>query len=90
MWRGHEFALASYAMAICDEWTGRGYKDTCKDKIANIIRTQWHKTSTEAPSWINDRNFHASHRSNLLRKDPIHYGQFGWTEKDDLPYVWPV
>ena len=33
---------------------------------------------------------HASHRSNLLRKDPEHYMQFGWTEPPDLPYVWPV
>ena len=33
---------------------------------------------------------HASHRSNLLRKEPAHYTQFGWTEPPDLPYVWPV
>jgi hypothetical protein len=33
---------------------------------------------------------HDSHRSNLLRKDPQWYGQFGWTVPDDLPYVWPV
>lgn len=33
---------------------------------------------------------HASHRSNLLRKEPEYYTQFGWTEPPDLPYVWPV
>lgn len=33
---------------------------------------------------------HASHRSNLLRKEPEHYTQFGWTEPPDLAYVWPV
>jgi hypothetical protein len=42
------------------------------------------------PPWLGDEAFHASHRSNLLRKNPEWYGQFGWTEPDDLPYVWPV
>ena len=35
-------------------------------------------------------NLHASHRSNLLKKDPEHYGQFGWSEPHDLAYVWPT
>jgi hypothetical protein len=26
----------------------------------------------------------------LLRKAPEWYGQFGWRESADLPYVWPV
>jgi len=42
------------------------------------------------PSWIGSDSFHASHRSNLLRKDSEWYGQFGWTEPEDLPYVWPL
>jgi hypothetical protein len=42
------------------------------------------------PPWWGDPAFHASHRSNLLRKDPVWYGQFGWAEPPDLPYVWPV
>jgi len=28
--------------------------------------------------------------SNLLRKMPEHYKQFGWTEPDTLPYIWPT
>ena len=42
------------------------------------------------PPWLGREDFHASHRSNLLRKDPEWYGQWGWTESPDLPYVWPV
>jgi hypothetical protein len=42
------------------------------------------------PNWIGDEKFHASHRSNLLRKDKEFYGKFGWAEPDDLPYFWPV
>jgi hypothetical protein len=42
------------------------------------------------PSWLGDPQFHAAHRSNLLRKDPEYYGKFGWTEPDDLEYPWPL
>lgn len=43
-----------------------------------------------APPWFGSEDVHASHRSNLLRKDPVHYGRFGWSEPPCLPYVWPV
>jgi hypothetical protein len=26
----------------------------------------------------------------LLRKSPEWYGQFGWSENPETPYVWPV
>ena len=42
------------------------------------------------PPWLGNEALHASHRSNLLRKDPGFYGRYGWTEPADLPYVWPV
>lgn len=42
------------------------------------------------PHWFGSEEFHASHRSNLLRKDPDHYSQFEWTEGPDIEYVWPV
>ncbi len=42
------------------------------------------------PSWFGDERYHASHRGNLLRKDPGWYGVLGWTESPDLPYFWPV
>ena len=45
---------------------------------------------TGAPKWLGNKKFHASHRSNLLRKDREWYSQFGWTEPDDLPYIWPT
>lgn len=90
MWRGHERALAWYGLAICREWTlVRGYNDTCRGKIADLVcEHQWPVTGW--PSWWGDDAVHASHRSNLLRKDPDWYGQFGWTEPHDLGYVWPT
>lgn len=88
MWAGNIDALAEYQRAICFEWTEvRGYKDTCLGKTMAIIGTI---TDPTPPPWFGDPALHAAYRSNLLRKDPDHYGQFGWTEPDDLPYVWPV
>ena len=88
MWRGHEKALSLYALVMCAEWRRRGYKDTMHGIISEIDATL--TSALEYPEWVGDRAFHASHRSNLLRKDVFHYSQFGWTESPDLPYVWPV
>jgi hypothetical protein len=41
------------------------------------------------PPWLGNESFHASHRSNLLRKDFDYYSQFKWTEPTTLPYIWP-
>lgn len=82
MWRGHENTLAFYFNIMCHEWICRGYKNTM-----TIIEPTGLFTM---PSWFNNDALHASHRSNLLRKDPVWYGQFNWTEPTDLPYVWPV
>lgn len=84
MWKGYEKALCRYAIVICNEWIDRGYKDTCLDKIVTLA-----VLNSGAPPWLGDEAFHASHRSNLLRKSD-HYNKFGWTESNDLPYVWPV
>jgi len=86
MWRGHSSALSAYGLAICDEWLSRGFKDTCRDKILSFSTPDF----PSLPPWLGDEPFHASHRSNLLRKDPQHYAQFGWTESPTLPYIWPT
>lgn len=86
MWRGHEAALADYGIAVCKEWRSRGYKDTMLERIAALRGTG----RAVKPRWFGDPAFHAAHRSNLLRKDPLWYGQFGWAEGPDLPYVWPA
>jgi len=88
MWRGFECALTEYQLAICDEWVERGYKDTCALKTLEL-HLEHCKESEVLPPWLGDEDFHAAHRSNLLRKAPEWYSQFGWTEPDDLPYIWP-
>ena len=80
MWSGFEGALVLYSNLMIEEWMNRGYRNTMEICDPGIVRM---------PPWLGDDVFHASHRSNLLRKDPNWYGQFGWAERDDLPYVWP-
>jgi len=82
--------MCNYALALVDEMERR---DRWKPDV--IVRWRTYYTDlrnslpdTGLPVWIGDEELHASHRSNLLRKDPEHYGQFEWEEPDDLEYVW--
>lgn len=88
MWVGHEFHLGLYMLAGWQVLLERGkeYVELRKRIEAEIEK---HK-DTGPPPWLGDDLFHKSHRSALLRKDPVWYGQFGWTEPNDLPYVWPM
>lgn len=85
MWRGHERALAQYGSIVCSEWLRRGYVDNMKERFR-----RYDVVTFDRPPWFGNEAFHAAHRSNLLRKDPVWYGRFGWTETADLPYVWPT
>jgi hypothetical protein len=80
MWRGHINALKLYYNLSLDEWVGRGYR--------NNMRKMPIRGKIAYPQWFGRKNFHAAHRSNLLRKDLIFYGQYNWSEPPDLPYLW--
>lgn len=93
MWRGYEWALCQYAMQMCYEWEDvRGFKDSLFGYFLTMFHSpEVQETAGLLPPWLNDRpDLFASHRSNLLRKDPVYYGQFKWREDASLPYVWPV
>jgi hypothetical protein len=95
MWRGHELELCDYAIAICEEWIARGYNDSLLPFFKarrEELRQECEELGVpmDPPVWMGDDSVHASHRANLLRKDPDYYGQFGWEEDPSLPYVWPV
>jgi len=75
---------------MISEWIRRGYKDTLYPRFTAIrAGLLANGAPSHLPPWVGDEQFHASHRSNLLRKDRQWYGQFEWKESDDLPYVWP-
>jgi len=85
MWRGFEQALLRYGMSICEEWKIRNYKD---NMLKLFVGNYDINKDVGNPIWIGNKQFHASHRSNLLRKDKKYYGKFNWKEPDNLPYVW--
>lgn len=98
MWRGHEEALGRYALTCCEVWRESGHADTCAATIradlaeAGITEPRSQAELAEAdalPPWLGDEDFHLSHRSALLRKDPAHYGGRFPDTPDDMPYVWP-
>ena len=71
MWRHYEAALAQYYNLSLVIWAARGYK--------NIVLQPATITGTIVyPPFIGDEQFHASHRSRLLRKDPEFYGKYQW------------
>ena len=103
MWRGKQVALATYGIAVCDEWVRRGYRDTQTELICDFfpftqpedlrMSPKLLLSLGELPWWFGWRRFHESHRSNLLRKDSNHY-EFRFVhdypeEGPRLPYVWP-
>lgn len=81
MWRGYAPALASYWNVMIGEYLRRG-------GTANVPRPPVIKDRIEMPMWFGGMRLHSSHRTNLLRKDPEHYGQFGWSEIPSNGYVW--
>ena len=85
MWYGYLPCLMAYMETIVQEWVARGYKNSMR--ISGILSSG---TVIQEPRWWYDERVFASHRSNLLRKDPVWYGQYGWAESPDLPYHWPV
>jgi len=86
MWAGFEPALVEYAVAVCGEWRSRGYRDTMLERFLGLGTP----SGGVMPTWLGDEDFHLSHRSNLVRKLPGHYGPLFPGVPDDLPYIWPV
>jgi hypothetical protein len=90
MWAGYELQLLAYSALVCQTWRERGFRDSllpefmdAYDKLRPLAETN------KYPEWFGRKKFHASHRSNLLRKDYAYYSKFGWQEPVDLPYYWP-
>lgn len=93
MWKGYEYGLCMYGAFICEEWQNRGFKDS----LLPFFDSMTEKISPRSllyPDWfVKEEHWKKlvdSHRSNLLRKDPIFYGKYNWDVPNDLPYYWPV
>ncbi|MEU1509045.1 MSMEG_6728 family protein [Kitasatospora sp. NPDC005748] len=100
MWAGYEEALVRYGLEMCRAWTAEGRRDTCAHSLrdglperagAPAVRSQAELGGAgELPPWLGAAEFHRSHRSALLRKDPAFYRARFPDEPDDLSYVWPA
>lgn len=100
MWANYKPALIKYTWEICKEWRNRGYKDTVylflintafeEGLISERTVSAMNDLVFTEPKWLGNPFLHASHRSNLLRKLPNYYSQFGWTEPDNLPYLYLI
>lgn len=82
MWEGFADALGALMNVAIEEWEKRGYRNTMPLRPL--------PPSFKVPHWWGDERVHESHRANLIRKDPDHYGpQFpGVTPTEG--YYWPV
>jgi hypothetical protein len=92
MWMGHVPALTMYGLAMVDEWTKRGFDDTTRDNIREFAPQAAHPDYAAKillPPWLGDPEFHLSHRSNLIRKDPHFYEEVFPGTEHGLEYVWP-
>lgn len=87
MWRGFEYTLSEYGIAMCKRWKSLGFKDTMQIRFEIIRGTL---EPSDAPWWIESSHLHLSHQSNLVSKFPQHYLKFFPNVKPGIPYVWPA
>ncbi|WP_116047758.1 MSMEG_6728 family protein [Amycolatopsis palatopharyngis] len=99
MWAGYEESLTRYGLDICEHWTAAGRADSCATSLRTDLATSVGRDTVrgfaelagagELPPCVGDPEFHRSHQSALVRKDPGHYRRWFPDVPDDLPYVWP-
>lgn len=92
MWVGYEhFLVDIYLESMMVEWVARGYRNTACAEHAIALKRALLLKGDEllTPTWFSEELFQ-SHKSNLIRKNPKHYGPLFPGVSDDLPYVWPV
>jgi len=81
MWKQYPDALKFYFNSAVREWISRGYINNMKPEII--------KGKIAMPHWFGLKEFHSSHRSNLLRKNKKYYSKFKWKENPSMSYFWP-
>lgn len=92
MWQPYRYSLCDYLISCYQVLKGRNlHYDKHYYEILEIQNTL---ENTGLPFWLGNKELHASHKSNLLRKDKEKgwnwYCKLGWKEPDNLSYVWPV
>jgi hypothetical protein len=99
MWTGYEEGLVRYGLEVCRVWCESGRQDTCAGTLltdlvrrtgVSSVRSQPELAGAgELPPWLGRPDFHRSHRSALVTKDPGFYRELFPDVPEGLPYVWP-
>jgi len=96
MWRGFVPALVCYGLAMCAEWSRRGFEDTVAGRLLEFTegrvpyRPDLYRDGM-LPPWLGDASLHLSHRSRLVAKDEEYYRpRYEPDLPVDLAYVWPT
>ena len=93
MWMGYVPALTMYGLAMVDEWTERGHRGQHprQHHASSHPRQPTRTTRPRSPCRRGSGNpdFHLSHRSKLLRKEPKFYKTVFPDAEPDLDYIWP-
>ena len=80
MWENYVAALKLYHNIIIQEWIDRGYNNNMKLYKIRKVRMPW---------WLGIKDFHLSHQSRLIQKDPDYYGDYFPDAPTDWNYLWP-
>jgi len=82
MWKDYPHNLEFYRDTMLKEWVF--------DRKFNNTRDFYGVSEPESKPWfVYDEKVIISHRSNLVRKLPEHYGNFGWKDFGIEGYFWP-
>lgn len=95
MWRPYLPQLFIYGTCVCLVWRSKGFNDMMLDKIIDLQKTIYDYDNKpfcdlDVPHFLYDKNFHLSHQSNLIRKDPEFYKPLFPNCPEGLEYIWPV
>lgn len=85
MWKPYPQSLLRYAIAACDEWIARGYRDN----LRKWFRARQKRELILSPEWLT-MHLASQYRGLLLYKDPEWYGQFGWRDHPIEKIRYPI
>lgn len=89
LWINHKYALSKYCLFGLEELKNRGRYYPHWFEVFNNYLKEF--PDNGLPSIIGNEQFHLSHKSNLIRKNPLYYRPiFGNDIPDNLPYVWSI
>lgn len=95
MWKGREYQLTRYGLAMCKEWARRGYSNelSLPQLEAYLYLFRDNDYDQRMPWWMGMPKFHTRHRLMLVWKDEAHYlplfDDISAKPRREPVYYWP-